>query len=87
MLPFASSIARAAAFAAPAGARSIYVKVSTTPSAALYKLSSKSQREGLERMQKARKVRTGPARRRARAVAGWPPPPALLAASGRAPPL
>lgn len=45
------------ALAIPAGARSIFVRVTSTPTSALSKLSAKVNLEGLERMQKARKVR------------------------------
>lgn len=41
----------------PAGARSLYVRVTASPSNALNALSQKVQQEGLERMLKARKVR------------------------------
>ena len=50
------SLLAAAAFAAPAGARSIFVRVTSTPSNALSKLSGKVKQEGLDRKQKATKV-------------------------------
>ena len=46
------------ALAIPAGARSIFVRVTSTPTSALSKLSAKVNLEGLERMQKARNVRS-----------------------------
>jgi hypothetical protein len=45
------------ALAIPAGARSIYVRVTSSPTAALSKLSAKCTQDGLERLLKARKVR------------------------------
>ena len=46
------------ALAIPTGARSIFVRVTASPTAALSKLTAKVNQEGLERMQKARKVRS-----------------------------